>query len=317
MEKVPPPFKAIKVKLLLVGQCSPLTIGTIVDTLEEVNRQAKQTVFQIELVEIPMVSWVFPAKITSLPSDSADWVILAGDRLGQIENESIFLEWLPLISKKSRIVMGVKLGVWWMASAGLLDGYSASISTDFYDEFAQKFEAVRFNQRMFDIDTNRVTSAGGFATIDLLLTLVAQQHGAVISEMVRNALNYPQIRSKQKLQHNTDLSIEARADSRLMEALHIMETNLSDPLHSGEIAKLAGLSKRQLERLYKLYLKASPSVYYLNLRLQQARAQLGLTTKSAAQIGAECGFDSPGYFAVCYRKKFGVTPSEQRKLNDS
>jgi len=316
METTVAPFKSVKVTLLQVGRCTPLTTGSIVDTLNEVNRQAKQAVFQIQLIDVPMISGIQAPRATNFPADSADWIILAGDESGQINDEFAFLEWVRTLAKKTRFVIGVKWGVWWMARAGLLDDCSASVSTEFYDEFAQRFEKVRFNQRMFDIDTNRVTTAGGFATVDLLLTLVVQQNGAIIGEMVRNAMNYPQIRSKQKLQHNTDLSIEARADSRLMEALHIMETNLSDPLQSGEIARLVGLSKRQLERLFALHLKVSPSVYYLDLRLHQARAQLGLTTKPAAQIGVECGFDSPAYFSFSYRKKFGVTPSEQRRLND-
>lgn len=311
------PAKSVRAKVFLIGRCSSLTVGSVVDTLNEVNRQTRQTIFEIQVIDVPVTSSLRSPGIPNFPADRAEWIIVSGDEPGQIENASAFFDMLKVVSNKAQLLLGVNRGVWWLAQAGLLDGYSASVSTGFYDEFSQKFVNVRFNQRMFDLDGTRATSAGGFATVDLLLTLIARQNGATVGELVRNALHYPQIRSKQKLQHNTDLSPEARADARLMEALHIMETNLSDPLQTGEIARLASLSKRQLERLFGMHLKTSPSAYYLDLRLQQARAQLGLTTKSASQIGIECGFSSPAYFSFAYRRKFGVSPGEQRELNDN
>ncbi len=316
MEKKLAAIKSANILLIVVGPCTRLSIGSIVDTLNEVNRQARQLIFHIQIIEIPVVSIVRAARTTAYLAGRADWVVVIGDEFGRVDNEPAFFELLSDLSQGVRYLIGIKWGVWWMAAAGLLDGYSASVSTGFYDDFAQKFDQVLLNQRMFDLDRSRITSAGGFASVDLLLTLVAQQYGAVLAEITRHALNYPQTRSKQKLQHTTELSFEARGDSRLMEALHIMETNLSDPIQPSDIARLIGLSKRQLERLFSRHLKVAPSVYYLQLRLQQARVQLGLTTKPAAQIGAECGFNSPAYFSYAYRKKYGISPGDQRKMND-
>jgi len=309
-------IKPVNIILIAVGPCTHLSVGSVVDTLNEVNRQANQFIFQIQTVEVTSAIRALPGRAPAVPEGPADWIILIGDEPEQIADEAAFFAALRSTVKSARFVVGVKWGVWWLARAGLLDGYSASVSTRFSDEFAQKFDQVLFNQRMFEIDRNRLTSSGGFATVDLLLTVVAQQHGAVLAELTRHALNYPQTRSKQKLQHTTDLTLEARGDARLMEALHIMETNLSDPLQTGDIARLTGLSKRQLERLFVRHLKMTPSVYYLDLRLQQARVQLGLTTKPAAQIGQECGFNSPAYFSYAYRRKFGVSPGDQRRIND-
>ena len=52
---------------------------------------------------------------------------------------------------------------------------------------------------------------------------------------------------------------------RLNDALLLMEANIEDPLTSDEIAGLVGVSRRQLERLFRQYLGSMPSKYYLGL----------------------------------------------------
>jgi len=74
-----------------------------------------------------------------------------------------------------------------------------------------------------------------------------------------------------------------------------------------------GLSRRQLERLFRQYLDAMPSKYYLGLRLMKARTQLQRTSKSVLQIGLACGFSSAAHFSNVYRDRFGVTPREERR----
>ena len=79
-----------------------------------------------------------------------------------------------------------------------------------------------------------------------------------------------------------------------------------------EIARLVGVSRRQLERLFKQYLNSLPSRYYLELRLVRARQLLQQTSQSILQIGLSCGFSSGPHFSSAYRNHFGITPREQR-----
>lgn len=100
---------------------------------------------------------------------------------------------------------------------------------------------------------------------------------------------------------------------RLNDALLLMEANIEDPLTTDEIAGLVGVSRRQLERLFRQYLGAMPSKYYLNLRLLKARTQLQRTSKSVVQVSLACGFSSAAHFSNAYRERFGVTPREDRR----
>ena len=79
-----------------------------------------------------------------------------------------------------------------------------------------------------------------------------------------------------------------------------------------DIARLAGVSRRQLERLFKQHLDALPSRYYAELRLMRAKRLLQQTGQSILQIGLACGFASGSHFSSAYRSRFGHTPRDER-----
>jgi len=74
-----------------------------------------------------------------------------------------------------------------------------------------------------------------------------------------------------------------------------------------------GVSRRQLERLFKRYLGRVPTRYYLELRLRRARELLLQTDLSVMDITVACGFQSPPHFSKCYRGLFGYPPSMERR----
>jgi transcriptional regulator GlxA family with amidase domain len=89
---------------------------------------------------------------------------------------------------------------------------------------------------------------------------------------------------------------------KLSEAVTLMEANIEEPLSTDDIAGLVGLSRRQLERLFKQYLDSLPSRYYLELRLQRARRLLLDTNYSIVQVGLMCGFSSGSHFSTARGK---------------
>ncbi|WP_374428872.1 helix-turn-helix domain-containing protein, partial [Ideonella dechloratans] len=100
--------------------------------------------------------------------------------------------------------------------------------------------------------------------------------------------------------------------AKLAEAVALMEANLGEPLPTEEIARLVGVSRRQLERLFKQHLDALPSRWYLELRLDRARDMLRQTHQSILQIALSCGFASGPHFSNAYRARYGHTPREER-----
>jgi transcriptional regulator GlxA family with amidase domain len=96
--------------------------------------------------------------------------------------------------------------------------------------------------------------------------------------------------------------------------IDLMEQNLEEPLSRTDLALSAGLSTRQLERLFRKYLNRSPARYYLELRLDKARLLLLQTNMSVIDVALACGFVSASHFSKCYRDFFGRTPRKERGL---
>jgi transcriptional regulator GlxA family with amidase domain len=99
---------------------------------------------------------------------------------------------------------------------------------------------------------------------------------------------------------------------KLLRVIALMEEHLEEPLTRRELARRAGLSTRQLERLFRRYLSRTPTRYYLELRLHRARALLKQTALSVLDVGLACGFVSASHFSKCYREFFHRTPREER-----
>jgi transcriptional regulator GlxA family with amidase domain len=91
----------------------------------------------------------------------------------------------------------------------------------------------------------------------------------------------------------------------LRKVAELMEANFEEPLSAVEIAKLAGLSLRQIQRMFHETLGTTPTRYYLRLRLQRARALLTQSSMSITQIAVACGFQSAGHFSKTYRAMYG------------
>ena len=95
-------------------------------------------------------------------------------------------------------------------------------------------------------------------------------------------------------------------------AVEAMERSLEDRLSAEALARLAGVSRRQLERLFRTYLDDTPSGHYLKLRLRRARQLLEQTEMSVLDVGLACGFGSAPYFSRAYRAAFGLAPRADR-----
>ena len=91
-----------------------------------------------------------------------------------------------------------------------------------------------------------------------------------------------------------------------------MEARIEDPISPSRLAANAGLSTRQLERLFRRYLNRSPKRYYMELRLQKARNLLLQTDMSVINVALACGFASPSHFSKCYRAHYNTTPYRER-----
>nr|WP_275982254.1 GlxA family transcriptional regulator [Frigidibacter sp. ROC022] len=222
------------------------------------------------------------------------------------------ISWLRREARKGAAIGGLCTAAHTLAMAGLLDGKKATIHWENQDSFAEAFEEVRLTKSVFVVDGGRMTTAGGTASIDLMLKIIADDHGEDLANAVADQLIYSTIRTDQDTQR---LSVPTRIGVRhpkLSTVIQKMESHIEEPVSPATLAREVGMSTRQLERLFRRYLNRSPKRYYMELRLQKARNLLMQTDMSVINVALACGFASPSHFSKCYRAQYETTPYRER-----
>nr|WP_245848412.1 GlxA family transcriptional regulator [Actibacterium ureilyticum] len=241
-----------------------------------------------------------------------DVILLCGGMNIQQNTDKKLLNWLRREARRGLTMGGLCTATHSLAEAGLLDMRRATIHWENQDSFRENFEEVQLTKSVFVVDGNRYSTAGGTSSIDLMLSLIASQHGELLANAVADQLIYSTIRTDQDQQR---LSIPTRIGVRhpkLAQVVQMMEQHLEEPISPSVLATDVGLSTRQLERLFRRYLNRSPKRYYMELRLQKARNLLMQTDMSVINVALACGFASPSHFSKCYRAHYDTTPYRER-----
>ncbi|WP_120501290.1 GlxA family transcriptional regulator [Roseovarius sp. EL26] len=303
---------------VLLDNFSLLSYAAAIECLRIANRMAEETVYE----------WVTTGDSESTVNCSAGSIFQLDSPLGelsrddcvmlcggtQIQNATTkkLLNWVRREARKGLRIGGLCTAAYTLAKAGLMNGKRATIHWENHDSFMEEFDEVELTKSVFIVDGNRMTTAGGTSSIDLMLKLIADDHGEQLANAVADQLIYSSIRTDQDTQR---LSVPTRIGVRhpkLSQVIQMMEANIEEPISPSILAKDVGMSTRQLERLFRRYLNRSPKRYYMELRLQKARNLLMQTDMTVINVALACGFASPSHFSKCYRAHYNTTPYRER-----
>ncbi|MGY9046872.1 AraC family transcriptional regulator [Puniceibacterium antarcticum] len=303
---------------VLLPRFTLLCFAAAVDALRIANRMANKTLYTWTVTgeggdTISCSAGTAFKLECDLPELSRDdTVLVCGGLDVQAATTKKLLNWLRRESRRGLKVGGLCTASYAMARAGLLDGKKATIHWENQDSFAEDFEEVHLTKSVFVVDGNRMSTAGGTSSIDLMLKMIADDHGEELANAVADQLIYSSIRTDQDTQR---LSVPTRIGVRhpkLSMVIQMMESHIEEPISPALLATDVGLSTRQLERLFRRYLNRSPKRYYMELRLQKARNLLMQTDMSVINVALACGFASPSHFSKCYRAHYETTPYRER-----
>ncbi|MEL6305464.1 MAG: helix-turn-helix domain-containing protein, partial [Bacteroidota bacterium] len=108
------------------------------------------------------------------------------------------------------------------------------------------------------------------------------------------------------------IKVQSPEETFIKKALEIVDTNLSNSEFTVEaFQKEMGMSRMQLHRKLKALTNFSASEFIRDIRLQRAADLLANNSLHVNEVAYSCGFNSPSYFAQCYKQKFGTSPSKQ------
>lgn len=101
--------------------------------------------------------------------------------------------------------------------------------------------------------------------------------------------------------------------SKLRRAIAFMAARLDQPFDLNSLAREVGMSEFHFSRLFKRATGASPSLYFIRLRVAKAQQLLQETDTSIIGIGMAVGYSSPSHFAQIFRRETGLSPTDYRR----
>jgi transcriptional regulator GlxA family with amidase domain len=240
-------------------------------------------------------------------------IVSGGDGHTAAAEDTVLVGHVRRLARVSRRVASVCTGATVLAAAGLLDGRRATTHWMFADALAAAYPAVRVDADPVYVRDGGVTTGGGVSSaLDLALAFVEEDHGAQLARGVaRGLVTYLQ-RPGNQAQMSMFISAPAPGDRLLADVVALIGRELDGDLGVAALAARAGVSERQLTRLFVRHLGRTPARYVRTARLEAAAQLLVTTTLPLARVAARCGFSSPEALRQAFVDRYGVSPSHYR-----
>lgn len=246
------------------------------------------------------------------PND-ADLVFVCAGLHTDARPQQAFAVALRRALRQGGAIGAISAGAFVLARAGLLDGHRCTIHWEYRPAFVERHPQIDCTHALFEIDRRRYTCAGGVASMDLMLSLIARDQGPGLSHAVANQFQLERIRTARDPQRSGAAGYLEDAPPALRQAVATMRAEIEDPLPIPKVAQRVGLTARQVERLFARHIGHAPVRYYLGLRLERARELLLHTDLPVVDVAVATGFATGSHFSHCYRARYGVTPTEARQ----
>ncbi len=307
-----------EVGLLLLPSFSLLGVIAAIDVMRHANRLSGRRLYEWKTYSIDGKA-VRSSNGLLLNADGAPDMALRPDFLfvcggfnpERFRSPAVF-KWLRHLARHRLRLGAITTGAYVLARAGLLDGYACTIHWENADAFAADFPHIDLKNNLYVIDRDRYSCSGATATLDLFLHIVSEAHGSSLAIGIAEELQVDRIRSTVDEQTRAHRMAVLHRSEKLAAAIAAMEGNLDTPLAVDRLASRAGLTRRQLHRLFRHHTGMSPTEYYRDVRLRRARLMLLNTTAPIVEVAVATGFTTHSHFTKCYRQRFGVSSSHDR-----
>ncbi len=211
-------------------------------------------------------------------------------------------------------VVGLCLGAFPLAEAGLLDGRTATTHWAVAGELAKRHPKVKVNQEVLYVDEGDVlTSAGVAAGLDCCLHLLRQLCGAETANRVARRLLIAPHRDGGQAQFIERPLPVSNSNGRFSQVLEWVTQHLAQPHSIDALAERAAMSRRNFTRHFRQTTGTSFKQWLLNQRLAQAQRMLESSNASIEVVAQEAGFGTALSLRQHFRVNLRTSPSDYRK----
>lgn len=241
----------------------------------------------------------------------ADVVILPGWRNAEERVSNEIVAELEAAYERGGIVVGLCLGSFGLAQAGLLDGRRATTHWLHANELAIRHPNVTVDAGALFVDEGRILTSAGIASgLDCCLHLLARISGVGEANRIARHLVLAPQRAGAQPQLIKCPALGSSADLRITEILETLRTDPSATPTLDELALRAGMSRRSLTRHIQARTGGSLSAWLKRSRLARAQEMLASGARGLDDIAARSGFPDAHALRNAFRVELGITPTQ-------
>lgn len=211
-------------------------------------------------------------------------------------------------------MVGLCLGAFWIASAGLLDGREATTHWQYADVLQRRFPDVRVNPDVLYVDEGAVlTSAGSAAGIDLCLHLVQRDHGTRVVNAVGRRMVVAPHRSGGQAQFIEQPVVGDDREEWIGSLMERVRRDISAPISVERLAAELHMAPRTFSRRFRRATGRSPGDWILEQRVRNSLPLLEATGDSIESVSRQVGFGTAAAYRQQFARVMSTTPSAYRR----
>ena len=307
-----------RIGVLTLGGFALLSYSSTVEPLRAANLLGRRELY--EVVNIGVTDAPIPSsgaavvipQTTMADAPKLDYLfVVAGGDPTHFDDKRI-IPWLQRMAWRGTRLGGVSAGPLILAKAGLMNGRRMTVHWEHAEALAEISPHLMIERTLYVIDRDRVTCAGGTAPMDLMHALIARHHGAAFARLVSDWFMHTEIRPSIGPQKGGLVERVGSTNAAILDAVDAMESHVAEPVDLEDLARTAGVSPRQLNRLFRQKLGRSTMGYYRDLRLDKAQSLLRNSPLSLTEIALATGFANSSHFSRAFAQHFGRPPSAAR-----
>lgn len=308
----------VDVAILLTTRFPLLSMSICTESLRVANREAGELQFDRRLVSEtggPMTSSsgieiAVDAAIDDV-SRATVVIVLSSYRPEETATPKL-LGWLRGLARRGAVIACVDTGSYLLAKAGLLPDSEIAVHHEVIPAYRELFDDASFSDRLSTFDGRVASSAGGMATLDMMMQLIARFSDSSLAERTLHVLNYRMTEDGRQIGlSGTDMTI-GRVDRRLRRLIEMMQANIETPLTLSVLCRACHVDVSTATRLFERAYGQSPGRYYKAMRLERARTLLANSPLQVSTIADAVGFSNAAAFTRAFKQHFGELPSRMR-----
>lgn len=237
--------------------------------------------------------------------------VVAGGNPETFKDDAIFRH-LRQLSNSRMILGGVSAGPFLLAKAGVMSDRRMTVHWEHSESLIEQMPNLLLARSLYVIDRDRMTCAGGTAPLDMMHALITGHHGSTFAARISDWFMHTKVRPAGGQQRAGLVERYNTTNKFLISTIEVMENHLADPLSLGQLAKVSGLSKRHLNRLFTGHFQIGTMTFYRRLRLELSHRLCQQSTLSITEIAITCGFSNSAHFSAAFKATFNQSPSELR-----